>query len=106
MFNYAHSSLRNVIERSFGVLKMKWRILLKLPSFPIKKQSQIIIAMMALHNFIRESAIHDAHFEKYAHEDSVPDSQYSTDDSSGQTDDSDMGAVRDSIANAMANGHY
>jgi hypothetical protein len=24
-FNYAHSSLRNVIERSFGVLKMKWR---------------------------------------------------------------------------------
>jgi hypothetical protein len=33
VFNYAHSSLRNVIERSFGVLKMKWRILLNLPSF-------------------------------------------------------------------------
>jgi len=25
-FNYAYSSLRNVIERCFGVLKMKWRI--------------------------------------------------------------------------------
>jgi hypothetical protein len=24
VFNQAHSSLRNVIERSFGVLKMKW----------------------------------------------------------------------------------
>ncbi|WVZ58088.1 hypothetical protein U9M48_008395 [Paspalum notatum var. saurae] len=105
MFNYTHSSLRNVIERSFGVLKMKWRILLNLPSFPIKKQSKIIIAMMTLHNFIRESAIHDAHFEKFAREDSVAASQYSADDSSGQTDDSDMGAVRDYIANAMVNGH-
>lgn len=44
-------------------------------------------------------------FEKFAHEDSVAASQYSTDDSSGQTDDSDIGTVRDSIANAMANGN-
>ncbi|WVZ69578.1 hypothetical protein U9M48_018346 [Paspalum notatum var. saurae] len=35
VFNYVHSSLRNVIERSFGVLKMKWRILKKLPSYPL-----------------------------------------------------------------------
>ena len=54
-FNYAHSSLRNVIGRSFGVLKIKWRILLDLPSYPMPKQSQIIIACMALHNFIRDS---------------------------------------------------
>jgi hypothetical protein len=33
LFNYAYSMLRNVIERSFGVLKMKWRILLHLPSW-------------------------------------------------------------------------
>jgi len=25
LYNYAHSSLRNVIERLFGLLKMKWR---------------------------------------------------------------------------------
>ena len=24
VFNYAHSSLRNIIERSFGILKNKW----------------------------------------------------------------------------------
>jgi hypothetical protein len=27
MFNHLHSSLHNMIERSFGVLKIKWRIL-------------------------------------------------------------------------------
>jgi hypothetical protein len=54
-FNYAHSSLRNVIERSFGVLKMKWRTLLDLPRYSMAKQSRIIMGCMALHNFIRES---------------------------------------------------
>jgi hypothetical protein len=63
-FNYAHSSLRNVIERSFGVLKMKWRILRQIPSFEPRKQSKIILACCALHNFIREAGIEDRHFEK------------------------------------------
>jgi hypothetical protein len=40
VFNFVHSSLRNVIERSFGVLKMKWRILLDLPSYPMRKQTK------------------------------------------------------------------
>jgi hypothetical protein len=62
MFNHAHSSLRNVIERSFGVLKMKWRILLHLPSYPIEKQSKIIVACMTLHNFIRGHNLDDSDF--------------------------------------------
>ncbi|XP_024310351.1 protein ALP1-like [Brachypodium distachyon] len=64
LFNFAHSSLRNVIERSFGVLKQKWRILLDIPSYRVKKQTKIIIACMALHNFIRESEIFDEDFDK------------------------------------------
>jgi hypothetical protein len=36
MFNYAHPSLRNIIKRFFGVLKMKWRILLNVSSYPKK----------------------------------------------------------------------
>jgi hypothetical protein len=64
LFHYAHSSLQNVIEFSFGVLKMKWRILLSLPMYPMPKQSQIIMTCMALHNFIRESAVADEDFDK------------------------------------------
>jgi hypothetical protein len=55
IFNYAHSSLRNVIERAFGVLKMKWRILLSISAYPPQTQTQIIVACVALHNFIRFS---------------------------------------------------
>jgi hypothetical protein len=43
---------------------MKWRILLSLPSFLLKKQSKIIIACMTLHNFIRDSALHDRDFDQ------------------------------------------
>jgi hypothetical protein len=100
VFNYAHSSLRNVIERSFGVLKMKWRILLSLPSFSLKKQSKITIACMTLHNFIRDSALHDRDFDELGpnslgHDVSVGESSSST------SDELDMSAFRDGIANAL-----
>ena len=62
-FNHAHAKVRNVIERSFGVLKMKFRMLLNMPSFPEDKQARIIIARMALHSFIRESRIADREFD-------------------------------------------
>lgn len=38
-------------ERSFGVWKMKWRVLLKMLSFPMWKQKIVVAATMALHNF-------------------------------------------------------
>ena len=64
VFNHLHSSMRNVIERSFGVLKMKWTILLHLPSYPMLKQAKIIHAWIALHNFIRDSALADEEFDR------------------------------------------
>ena len=56
-FNFLHSSLRTIIERCFGVWKMKWRVLVKMPSFPLPKQKMVVTATMTLHNFIRD---HDA----------------------------------------------
>uniref|UniRef100_A0A0A9BNE2 Uncharacterized protein n=1 Tax=Arundo donax TaxID=35708 RepID=A0A0A9BNE2_ARUDO len=38
---------------------MKWRILLHLPSYQLKKQTKIIITCMALHKFIGESNLRD-----------------------------------------------
>jgi hypothetical protein len=44
IFNFVHSFLRNVIERAFGVLKQKWRILKAMPSFSPRTQKHIIMA--------------------------------------------------------------
>jgi hypothetical protein len=112
MVNYLHSSLRNVIERAFGVLKQKWRILKAMPSFSPRTQKHIIIACMALHNFIRDSALHDDEFEKCDEdEDYIPEGE---DDIDGQQveeqgvdevleeeNEVDMNTIRDNIANAL-----
>jgi hypothetical protein len=96
VFNFAHSSLRNVIERSFGVLKMKWRILLSLPLFSLRKQSKIIIACMTLHNFIKDSALHNRDFDQLvptslAHDVPVGESSSST------SNELDMSAFQDAL---------
>ena len=83
-FNFAHLSLRNAIERSFGVLNMKWRILLKVPSYPISKQSEIIVACMALHNFIRESRIADKDFDHCDHDENYVPPEASTSNTSSK----------------------
>jgi hypothetical protein len=44
---------RNVIERTFGLLKMCWAILRSRSFYPIKVQIRIINACCLLHNFIR-----------------------------------------------------
>ena len=42
-FNRVHSSIRNVIERSFGVLKMKWQILYKMPGYSMLTQKKLLL---------------------------------------------------------------
>jgi hypothetical protein len=104
VFNHLHSSLRNVIECAFGVLKEKWRILKHLPSYPMKKQAKIILACMALHNFIRESHENDDLFDMCdKDEEFVPSHEDTTTFHSqlyGQ-EESDMNTIRDSIADAL-----
>jgi hypothetical protein len=53
LFNLRHASLRNVIERIFGVIKRKFKILNITPEFSLDTQTHLIFALVALYNHIR-----------------------------------------------------
>ncbi|XP_061357670.1 protein ALP1-like [Gastrolobium bilobum] len=53
VFNKRHAQARNVIERTFGLLKMRWAILRSPSFYPVKTHNRIIIACCLLHNLIR-----------------------------------------------------
>ena len=53
LFNLRHSSLCNIIERIFGVLKRQWRILDSPPEYDMHIQARVPAALCAVHNFIR-----------------------------------------------------
>ena len=53
MFNLRHASLRNVIERIFGVLKRKYQILRTPSEYSIETQTRIITVCAGLHNWVR-----------------------------------------------------
>ncbi|XP_059650520.1 uncharacterized protein LOC132296327 [Cornus florida] len=68
LFNYRHSSLRNMIERCFGILKMRWPIFKLMPPYKLSVQALIVIACCTLHNFIRDEARLDRFFDEYGDE--------------------------------------
>ncbi|KAL0373477.1 UNVERIFIED_CONTAM: hypothetical protein Sradi_3263400 [Sesamum radiatum] len=53
LFNLCHASTRNVIERSFGLLKTRWGILRSPSYYSIDVQSRIVVACCLLHNYVR-----------------------------------------------------
>lgn len=63
LFNLRHSSLRNVVERVFGVLKNRFHILEKRPRYDKATQVRLVYALVALHNFIRRTNAEDTLFK-------------------------------------------
>ncbi|KAG8380780.1 hypothetical protein BUALT_Bualt06G0051600 [Buddleja alternifolia] len=53
LYNIRHSSARNAIERTFGLLKKRWAILRTASFYDLKTQIRIINACCILHNFVR-----------------------------------------------------
>ena len=87
---------------------MKFRILLNMPRFLEEKQTRIIVACMALHNFIRESRIADKEFdacdadENYNPISSSSASTWPKDEP--LVEDVNMNAFRDELTHALFHG--
>ncbi|KAL5705299.1 hypothetical protein ACHQM5_023623 [Ranunculus cassubicifolius] len=66
-FNRAHAQLRNVIEKTFGVLKGRFPILTRMPSYSFQTQVHIVVACMTIHNYIRTFSVDDELFRRNEH---------------------------------------
>ncbi|XP_010252991.1 PREDICTED: uncharacterized protein LOC104594398 [Nelumbo nucifera] len=70
-FNNAHASLRSVIKRSFSVLKAQFPILKCTPCYPLKTQRLMVVACMAIHNFIRDNQDKDTLFNEFENDEEI-----------------------------------
>ncbi|MBW0541992.1 hypothetical protein O181_081707 [Austropuccinia psidii MF-1] len=52
LFNLRHAALRNVVERVFGLLKMKYPILRRPSDYSVPVQNNLIFSIACLHNYI------------------------------------------------------
>lgn len=59
VFNHMHSSL----GASLDVWKKRWTFLREMPNYLFNKQVKIVIATIALHNYIRRYSKCDYHFD-------------------------------------------
>ena len=56
LFNKVHSSLRSVVERTFGAWKQRWGFIRDMPRYDLANvQVQLVSASIALHNYIRRN---------------------------------------------------
>ncbi|CAA0821532.1 Unknown protein [Striga hermonthica] len=59
LFNLRHASLRNVVERIFGIFKSRFTIFKAAPPFPYRTQAELVLACAGLHNFLRKECRSD-----------------------------------------------
>ena len=109
LFNLRHASLRNVVERIFGVLKRRFEILDTAPEYSLQAQIDLVFAYTALHNVIMEHAVEAAQEDQFediyavAHRESplfTFDPNH-TRPAIGHTSSIKMNQKRDEIAQAM-----
>jgi len=104
LFNLRHSSLRNVIERTFGVLKKRFPLLSAMHSYAFETQCHLVLCAVMLHNFIRANSIYEDPFDidddeaGQDNDDNVPAVQ-----ADGAMSARELNAWRDGIATSMWN---
>ena len=52
LFNLHHAQARNVVERTFGIMKSKWMMLREISLFDIETQTDIVICCSIIHNMM------------------------------------------------------
>ncbi|XP_057768411.1 uncharacterized protein LOC130988545 [Salvia miltiorrhiza] len=103
LFNLRHAKARNVIERAFGVMKMRWGILRSATFYPIKTQNRLIMSCFILHNFIRREMPNDPLEQEF--DNAAANNDYNVEGDSEFIDGIEASplwnAERDTIAQAM-----
>jgi hypothetical protein len=95
------------MERSFGVLKQKWRILKGMPSFSPHNEKHIIAACLALHIFFRDRKLRDEEFERcdadedYLVQHTSATTQAQGDESENVENEDTMNIIHTRIADAL-----
>ncbi|XP_042050431.1 uncharacterized protein LOC121795856 isoform X2 [Salvia splendens] len=104
LFNLRHTRARNIMERAFAVLKMRWNILRSASFYPIKIQIRLIMACSLLHNFICGEMLNnplDQHVE-CATQDLGDEDGHGDPDFVDQVEPStEWNQMRDDLANSM-----
>lgn len=101
LFNYRHSSLRTTIERAFGALKNRFKILMNKPFLSLHAQAKVVIACCALHNWILENGQDEYVSDEATWYSHLPRSRNRVSDR--EDDVLDWAIKRDNIANQMWN---
>lgn len=103
LFNLRHSSLRNVIERTFGVLKKRFPLLSSMHSYTFQTQKDLVVCALMLHNFIREHAVYEDPFDDNFIQErkDADDDADDVDNAGGAMSARQLYAWRDGIAQAM-----
>jgi hypothetical protein len=98
LFNLGHSSLRVTVERAFGAIKNRFRILDNKPFHPFKTQVKLVLACCILHNWILNYGVDEVVPLEEAW---APNSIGSNVGGVQVEDNSDWASIRDEIANLM-----
>ncbi|KAK4253826.1 hypothetical protein QN277_010451 [Acacia crassicarpa] len=54
-----HSAACHVIERCFGIIKIRWAILRSASYYPVKIQNRYILTCCLIHNLIHRESVED-----------------------------------------------
>ncbi|WVZ77855.1 hypothetical protein U9M48_025668, partial [Paspalum notatum var. saurae] len=100
LFNLCHSSLRTTVERAFGTLKNRFKVLMSRPYYPFPTQVRVVIACCILHNWILQNGGPDRFvYSEELWKQLYPRSNHFRQDS--RTEQRQMTQLRDTIAARM-----